>query len=312
MDPRLSDRSRWRRLLVNALAVVLIVGIFGFLGWRLWVDRAVLHDIDWWAHPGLWASHVLLLVALFATLTLGWVRILRLLGGGTGRSSSASMWLVANIGKYIPGKLFLIAGRVELARRLGVRPAVSLSASMLEHVMMLIAAGPFLVWVLLRGFQVGSDTLWVVAAVAVIPAVALVARPFLLVVSVNSLLRVMKQPPLAADIRPGDSARLLVLYFSGWLAYGASGLFLLGALGLGSAVPPVDGAAAFVAAWMLGFLSLVTPGGIGVREGVLVLLLGSAVPAPEAIMVALVARLSWTLVEMAGVVLGVVLTRRPS
>lgn len=312
MDPRLSDRSRWRRLLVNALAVTLIVGIFGFLGWRLWVDRDVLQDIDWWAHPGLWASHVLLLVALFATLTFGWVWILRLFGGGIGRSSSASTWLVANIGKYIPGKLFLIAGRVELARRLGVRPAVSLSASMLEHIMMLVAAGPFLLWALLRGFQVGSDTLWVVAAVAVIPAVAFVVRPFLLVASVNSLLRVMKQPPLAADIGPGDSARLLVLYFTGWLAYGASGLFLLGALGLGSAVPLVDGAAAFVAAWMLGFLSLVTPGGVGVREGVLVLLLGSTVPAPEAIMVALVARLSWTLVEMAGVVLGVVLSRRPS
>jgi uncharacterized membrane protein YbhN (UPF0104 family) len=61
---------------------------------------------------------------------------------------------------------------------------------------------------------------------------------------------------------------------------------------------------------MLGFLSPVTPGGIGVREGVLVLLLGSAVLAPQAIMVALVARLSWTLVEMAGVIFGVLISRR--
>ncbi len=311
MDLRLSDQPWWRRLLLNAVAVALIAGIFGFLGWRLWVDRDVFQEIDWWAHPGLWASHFTLLVGVFGIWALGWVRSLRFFGGNIRTSAVASTWLIANVGKYIPGKLFMFAGRVELVRRLGVRPAVSVSALALEHVMLLVAASPFLISVFLRGFRFDSHLLWVVLVAAVIPALAFVLRPVLLVATVNFLLRVMNQPTLAADIRPGDSARLLVLYFFGWLAYGASGVFLLGALGLGSAVPFVDGAAAFVAAWMLGFLSLVTPGGIGVREGALVLLLGSAVPAPQAIMVALVARLSWTLVEMAGVMFGVLISRCP-
>ncbi len=311
MDLRLSDQPRWRRLLLNAAAVALIAGIFGFLGWRLWADRGVLRHIDWGAHPGLWVLSFTLLVGVFGIWALSWVRSLRLFGGKIETSAAASTWLIANFGKYIPGKLFMFAGRVELVRRFGVRPAVSVSALALEHVMLLVAASPFLLSVLFRGFRFDTDVLWVVLVAAVISALAFVLRPVLLVATVNFLLRLMNQPALAAGIRPGDSARLLVFYVSGWLAYGASGVFLLGALGLGSAVTVVDGAAAFVAAWMLGFLSLVTPGGIGVREGALVLLLGSAVPAPQAIMVALVARLSWTLVETAGVIIGVLITRSP-
>jgi len=302
---------RRRGVLLNVVAVVLIVGIFGFLGWRLWIDREVLQNVDWWAHPGLWAFHIALLVVVFGIMALGWVRILSFFACKVDASVGASTWLISNLGKYIPGKLFMFAGRVELTRRLGVRPAVSLSALALEHVMLLVAAGPFLLWVLLRGFQSDSDMLWLVLVAALAPAIVFVVRPSLLIISVNFLLRVTNQPSLAAEFRPGDPARLLALYFMGWLAYGASGVFLLEALGLGSAVPFVDGVAVFVAAWMIGFLSLITPGGIGVREGALVLLLGSAIPAPEAIMVALLARLSWTLVEIAGVALGVLIVRRP-
>jgi hypothetical protein len=102
----------------------------------------------------------------------------------------------------------------------------------------------------------------------------------------------------------------LLLYFICWLAYGTSGVFLIEALGFGPVVSVVDVVATFVAAWMIGFLSFVTPGGIGVREAALALLLGATLPTPEAITVALLARLSWTLVEMIGVVVGLLIGRR--
>jgi len=310
MHPENPEPSGRRGVLLNVIAILLITGIFGFFGWRLRGDWEVFQDVDWWAHPGLLASHLVLLLVAFGVLVLGWVRTLSICGGNLAASPSAFTWLASNLGKYIPGKIFMLAGRVELARKLGVRPTVSLSALALEHVMLLVSAGPFLMWVLLRGFQIDSDLTWLILVVALAPAVAFVVCPSLLVAFGNLILRAANQPSFTAKLRPGDPVRLLALYFMGWLAYGASGVFLLGALGLGSALPFVDGVAVFVAAWMIGFLSLITPGGIGVREGALVLLLGSAVPAPEAITVALVARLSWTLVEMGGVVLGVLIGRR--
>jgi uncharacterized membrane protein YbhN (UPF0104 family) len=292
--------------------VLVIVGVFGFLGWRLWHDRELLRGIDWWSHPALWLLHFGLLVVLFGVATSGWVWIVRLLGGDVSAPAGAFNWLVSNVGKYIPGKLFMLAGRVELARRLGVRPAVTISALALEHVGQLVAASPFLLWVVFYGFRFQTERMWLVLLAALVPAAVFIVRPSLLVAAANIGLRLMRRSSLQAAPGPGDSAILFAIYFTCWLAYGASGVALIEALGFGPVVSVVDIIAAFVAAWMIGFLSFITPGGIGVREAVLVVLLSATLSTPQAITVALLARLTWTLVEMVGVVVGLLVARRLS
>ena len=61
--------------------------------------------------------------------------------------------------------------------------------------------------------------------------------------------------------------------------------------------------ACFALAWVIGFLSFLTPGGLGVREGLLSLLLSSYMPAPQATLIALICRV-WMLsaeIVLAGV-----------
>ena len=69
-------------------------------------------------------------------------------------------------------------------------------------------------------------------------------------------------------------------------------------------MPPAVSVTAFVAAWVIGFLSFFTPGGLGVREAALVGLLSPHLSVSEASAVALMARVSWTCVEMLGAALG--------
>ena len=52
--------------------------------------------------------------------------------------------------------------------------------------------------------------------------------------------------------------------------------------------------ACFAFAWIVGFLSFLTPGGLGIREGLLVLLLANYMPTPQATLVALLCRV-WML-----------------
>jgi hypothetical protein len=54
------------------------------------------------------------------------------------------------------------------------------------------------------------------------------------------------------------------------------------------------------AAYAVGFLALVTPAGLGVREGVLTLALAQVMPAGAALAVALLSRLWMMLVELLG------------
>ena len=61
--------------------------------------------------------------------------------------------------------------------------------------------------------------------------------------------------------------------------------------------------ACFAFAWIVGFLSFLTPGGLGVREGLLGLLLANYMPTPQAMLVALLCRV-WMLsaeIVLAGV-----------
>ncbi|MFT7486182.1 MAG: uncharacterized membrane protein YbhN (UPF0104 family), partial [Candidatus Paceibacteria bacterium] len=78
--------------------------------------------------------------------------------------------------------------------------------------------------------------------------------------------------------------------------HGAGLILLLS--GLTGEVPPfwtIVGANA--AAWLVGFAVPVAPGGIGVREGMLCLALGSTVPVETAALVALLWRCTQVLVE---------------
>ena len=73
---------------------------------------------------------------------------------------------------------------------------------------------------------------------------------------------------------------------------------------------PDEEVAAYAAAYAAGFLALLTPAGLGIREGVLVVALAPVLPAGPALVVALVSRLWMMLVELAGAALTHLLARR--
>jgi hypothetical protein len=68
--------------------------------------------------------------------------------------------------------------------------------------------------------------------------------------------------------------------------------------------------AAYAAAYAVGFLALLTPAGLGVREGVLVVALAPVLPAGPALVVALLSRLWMMLVELAGAAVAHLVARR--
>jgi len=68
-------------------------------------------------------------------------------------------------------------------------------------------------------------------------------------------------------------------------------------------------AASFVASWVVGFLSLLTPSGLGVREAVQAGLLSLVVPWPVAVALAILSRIWLIAGEVTGAGLGLALGR---
>jgi uncharacterized membrane protein YbhN (UPF0104 family) len=115
-----------------------------------------------------------------------------------------------------------------------------------------------------------------------------------------------------ADLTPsaGTVALLTVGYAAYWAVTGVAFAGLVASLYPLAATDIPVVVAAFAAAYAVGFLALLTPAGLGVREGVLVVALAPVLPAGPALVVALISRLWMMLVELAGAAVAHLVARR--
>lgn len=308
----------WRRL---AQAVVLLLAL-GFLALLVRGQWASLTSHTWRLTPS-WG--VLALAGLELTWLYEvdvWRSILRGLGGTLPYHRAARAWFLSNILRYIPGNIWQYLGMAELAAQDGVPRLVTLTSIVLHQVLS-IAAGLALAAAYFAAFsgtgaahRLGGDwlprlrpLLWLV------PLGLLLLQPRLLERFLNWALARLHRPAVQVTLTWRQIWLLLLRYLLVWLAMGLSFAALV------RAITPVSWAevpyliATWAAAYVAGFLSLLTPSGLGVREGVMVLLLAAIVPVPVAAVIAIVARIWMVVGELLGAG-GIVLferwpTRRP-
>lgn len=302
MDPA-EGGSRWRRAGKWALRIALTVAVTWAILDRIGVSVAELRGLDArWLRPApgsLVAGSVLLGGGYVLSATF-WGRLVRELGGpDTGFAERNRIYFTANLGRYLPGKVWQIAGLAYLARDAGVSPLVATGAAVVGQALTLVGA-----------FLVGAGALaslgpawsavvpWAAGAVGAVVVVVSVPPVFRRFVSVA--FRVAGEAPPdaveAGGIGPSFGVRWIALYAVNWVAYGAGFWLLARSFGVSGGIVAVGGA--FAAAYLLGYLAVFAPAGIGVREGVLAALL-SPVATPEAgVALAVVARLWATVVEL--------------
>ena len=104
----------------------------------------------------------------------------------------------------------------------------------------------------------------------------------------------------------------LIVYLLLWVLLGAAFFLFIKSLCPISVSQLVVVTGIYAVAWSIGFLSVITPSGLGVREGVLSLLLTTVLPPATATLVALLARL-WTLAAellLGGIAFGIYFRQR--
>jgi uncharacterized membrane protein YbhN (UPF0104 family) len=264
-----AERATTKR--VRAVAQVLLLAALVFLVLRarsLWHGSHVeLSRIDWQALA------VALALAVVGTAAGGliWLAILGDLGVKT-RRRWAGLFFQAQLGKYIPGSVWQYAGRAAIARTNGL-PTREVAVSLpVEFVASAAAAG------VIGAFLLG----WWGAVVVTGAAGVLIAG------------RLARSGP------PGVNAtvRAALLYVPVWMSLGASFWFCARTF---VGIPVHDLAlytGAFAIAWLAGLLAIYAPGGLGVREAVVVALLSGRLGAADALVVAAASRLLLMLADL--------------
>jgi hypothetical protein len=288
-----------KRWLLLGGQLVLTVLVTWLIVDRVGLGLAELRDVDrstWVPGTALFSlASALLLAGYFMSAAL-WGRIVGELGGPRLPVRHAiRIFMIANLGRYVPGKIWQIAGLAALAKNKGVAPATSAGAAVLGQGIAVVGAAAVGVAALLGGPEAYRP--WGVAGlVGVAVAAGLLAAPRVSGSVVRAWFRLARSEvrPDLAGVHP---LRWLALYALNWALYAASFWVLVLSLGFGGAAPlPV--ASAFAAAYVLGYAMIFAPAGLGPREGFLIVFLTPHIGAASSGVVAIVARVWTTLVEV--------------
>lgn len=203
------------------------------------------------------------------------------------------IFFLANLGKYVPGKIWTVIGKTYWLGRVGVEKGAAVSTVSIE-LGLNIAAGAFVCIPLLH-WLLPSSSLW-----SHVPLVAL-SIP-LMVLGLSYVRRPLSRvrPNLMIPISATVGWRAFLVYMFSWLAFGLGFWFLV------RTVYPVAidrfplALASIGTAWIGGFLMILAPGGIGVREGLLLVMLKQWLPLEIATIVAIGSRIWMTAGELLG------------
>ncbi len=255
----------------------------------------------------LWLAVPVALLSMTA-IGLGWRRCIMLLGEHPRVVPSLHQYFVGQLGKYVPGGIWPVIGRAEMARRGGLQATTAYGSTMLSLSFTYLAA------VVLASASAAAGTGLAVelrlALVMVVPLGLAALHPRVLQ-AVLAILRRLSGKRLELVIpRWRRSVVLMLAHVPAWLGISMATWILAVSLGPTSAADLPNLIFATTLSWAVGFAAIGVPGGIGVREAVFVATATSIDSSAEAATVAVAARLLFVMVDLAGAGLFTALTRR--
>jgi uncharacterized membrane protein YbhN (UPF0104 family) len=288
---------------VRALQWLLGLTIVGFAVRSLvrnWDDLRA-QPLEWKIEPGWIILSAVLVWFMYAVLIAAWRRMLAAWGRGLDLWSASRIWTVSSLGKYVPGKVWAVAGMALMAQRAGVGAGPATGSAVILQVLA-IGTGAAIAglsgWGALRATYPGAVVGLAVLIATSAAAVGLLLWPEL----VNRLVRLAA--PDAPAVRPprGAVAFGIVANAVAWLGYGTALWLLARGLLPGAGLELGPAIAVFTASYLAGFLALFAPGGIGVREGVFILMLQGPIGIGAATALAIASRLLLTVTELGAAV----------
>jgi len=302
-------RAAWR-VLQWALGL-LVVGFAVRALVRNW-DELRTQPLPFRLDPTYLVASVLLVWTMYALLIWAWRVMLASWGQELDGWTAARIWTVSSLGKYVPGKVWAIAGMALMAQQAGVAAWAATGSAVVLQVLA-IGTGAALVGltgtVALEAAHSGARLALGVLVVASAVGVGLVLWPPV----VRRLLRLARVPAEAAMApRPEGIVVGIAANAVAWLGYGTALWLLARGILPGARLELTRSVAVFTASYLAGFLALLAPGGLGVREGLFILMLQGPLGITAATALAVASRLLLTVTEFGAAAPFLLFSRRSS
>jgi uncharacterized membrane protein YbhN (UPF0104 family) len=251
-------------LLIAAAAWIIIVN------GENWLEQ--INEFSWQPVWLLIFASTLFLVISYFIVPAGWIILSHRAGSTVSSKELRAAWFMSQLGRYVPGKIWLLAGRVAFLKSRGLTGYRATSVPFLELLYTVAGAGlAAVIPVAVSRNNVFSHSGLKYAVL--VAGISLLVIPFL--TPIQKLLYRLKYGRVPQELPvPGliGSIKLLLIYSAiSWLRGLALFLWLRG-FGI-SDVSFLLCCTAVPLSWLAGYIVFLVPGGIGVKEAATVALL---------------------------------------
>ena len=283
---------------IAAGAAVVAVGLLAYAVYRQREDFAAA--VSGMRPSTLLASFAAVLLALVANM-MSWRAAMTSAGASVGLVEGGRVFFLSQLGKYVPGSVWPVLAQMELTRQHGISRARSGAAALMAMLIGVVTSSVLgAALVVLAQPEARTRYWWVLL---VVPVGVAILYPPVLHRLLGLAARVLRKP--AFDVPLSGSAILRSCLWSVlmWALFGVHAWLVAQDLAGAGEVSLTGMTGAFALSWVVGFLFVVAPAGVGVREAALVVALGGALTPAGALALALISRVLMTLGDavMAGV-----------
>lgn len=291
----------------GALAIIVLATRTVARDWDRVRSESIVWGFDWWRI----VASLVVTWLMYLLLIHAWRAVLQTWGEVLPWRRAVRIWFVSSLGKYVPGKLWALAAMAVMAERAGVSGAAATASSVVMQLVSITTGVAVALALLGREVLAGSTTLGlagiIALAAAALAGTALVGSPYVM----GWLGRAVGRPGAVRHVGARAMVHATVPSLVAWLGYGTA-LYLL----VQGTLPDVNlgwgiATGAFAASYIAGYLAVFAPGGLGVREGALILILGPIVGQGNALAIAFASRLTLTINELGAALPLLVFGRSP-
>lgn len=223
-----------------------------------------------------------------------WQKILRLKGYELSLKNTLFIWEFSELKRYAPGNIWSLIGRVFLFGKLGVKNKDIVSSLIIESEIIIVSA--IIVSLLSLNFLFTVLPLppfryWIFAQSLIFAAT--VAIVFLFVFNKNFF-----KKNLLPDLKSSQILNLLFISSLSLLSFGVGTYFAGAALFFLDPHNFMPLVGLYVFALLLGYLSIITPMGLGVREGVITAVLSKTINLSSAALISIFVRIVFVISEL--------------
>lgn len=290
---KMKKKVNYKKSILKILGIILSLLILWFMGNQFvknWNDiKPYLSNMK----IGWFVISVIMYAIVFLLTGYNWSYLLWKMDSKLGKIDYLDIHMTSALARYIPGGIWNIVGKAYMCTNKGVDKAATTVSMILEYVFQIISSALFLLFFIPILLRNNANSFWIIIIAVILIILTVIFIPNIIKVGIKIISKLFKDSTGEIKLERKYTYNILGRYVGVWLLTGIGLIILVVAFSKVGVLQGIYLILSYPISWVIGFLSP-SPNGMGIREGVLGMLLGDTYNYELLLLITLTSRI-WTI-----------------